>query len=139
MFKKLHISLILCKLVVLNLLIHKPSYAQPLCNFAKFLEICKRFSKDLVNKYGNISRRGVVPRFSDLEVVALNLTAEALSIDSENYLFHKLEGYRFSFTALISRRQYNDRKKFTASLCKSIRKNMAMETTPNRTMDFSQE
>lgn len=36
--------------------------------------------KNLVNKHGNISCRGVVLRFSDLEVVALNLTAEALSI-----------------------------------------------------------
>lgn len=69
----------------------------------------------------------MVPRFSDLEVVALNLTAEALSIDSENYLFHKLAEYRSSFTNLISRRQYNDRKKTTASLCESIRKNVAME------------
>lgn len=28
---------------------------------------------------------GVVPRFSDFEVIAPSLTAEALSIDSENY------------------------------------------------------
>lgn len=49
--------------------------------FAKIFEICKRFSqKNLVNEHGNISCRGVVLRFSDLEVVALNLTAEALSI-----------------------------------------------------------
>lgn len=96
--------------------------------FATFLEICKCFSKNLVNEHGNNPRRGVVSRFSDLEVVALNLTAEALSIDSENYLFHKLAEYRSSFPNLISRRQYNDRKKNTASLCESIRKNMAMET-----------
>ncbi len=93
--------------------------------FAKFLEICKQFSGKLVNKHGNVPRRGVIPRFSDLEVVALNLTAEALSIDSENYLFHKLKEYRSSFTNLISRRQYNDRKKATALLCESIRKNVA--------------
>ena len=29
---------------------------------------------------------GIVPTFSDLEVVALSITAEALSIDSENNL-----------------------------------------------------
>ena len=33
---------------------------------------------------GNIPRRGVVPKFSDLEVIALNLTAENMSIDSES-------------------------------------------------------
>ncbi len=93
--------------------------------FTNFLEICKQFSEKLVNEHGNIPRRGVVPRFSDLEVVALNLTAEALSIDSENCLFHKLKEYRSSFTNLISQRQYNDRRKTTASLCESIRKNVA--------------
>ena len=51
-------------------------------NFVKILEICKDFSKNLVNELGNIPRPGVVPRFSDLEVVALSLTAEHLSIDS---------------------------------------------------------
>ncbi len=40
----------------------------------------KFLQKNLVNEHGNISCRGVVLRFSDLEVVALNLTAEALSI-----------------------------------------------------------
>jgi hypothetical protein len=29
----------------------------------------------------------VVPRFSDLEVIALSLTAESVGIDGENYLF----------------------------------------------------
>ncbi len=41
----------------------------------KILEICKQFSENLVNDSGNVSRRGPVPKFSDLEVVALSLTA----------------------------------------------------------------
>ena len=45
------------------------------------LEICKQFSHNLVNVEGNIVRRGPVPRFSDLEVVALSLAAESESID----------------------------------------------------------
>jgi hypothetical protein len=52
-----------------------------------FLEICKQFSNELVNEKGNIVRRGPVPRFSDLEVVALSMAAEAEEIDSENWLF----------------------------------------------------
>lgn len=44
-------------------------------NLLKILEICKDFSKDLVNERGNLPRRGVVPRFSDLEVISLSLTA----------------------------------------------------------------
>ena len=44
-------------------------------NLLKILEICKDFSKDLVNERGNLPRRGAVPRFSDLEVISLSLTA----------------------------------------------------------------
>jgi len=89
--------------------------------FAKDLEICKRFSNDLVNETGNITRPGVVPKFSDLEVIALGLTAETLSIDSENNLFNRLTEYKASFPNMISRRQFNDRRKFTGELCETIR------------------
>lgn len=61
--------------------------------YVKFLDICKKFAGNLVNEHGNMPRRGVVPRFSDLEVIALSITAECLSIDSENYLFDKEIGY----------------------------------------------
>ena len=96
--------------------------------FAKILEICKQFSENLVNEKGNIRRPGPVPQFSDLEVVALSLTAESESIDSENWLFeHKLQEYKEFFPNLISRREYNDRRKKTAWLCEEIRKRMAMK------------
>ncbi|MFV0537331.1 MAG: IS982 family transposase, partial [Dysgonomonas sp.] len=81
--------------------------------FAKFLDICKNFSYDLVNEQGNIPRRGVIPSFSDIEVVSLALSAETIGIDSENYLFSKLTEYKSDFPNLISRRQYNDRRKLT--------------------------
>jgi hypothetical protein len=93
--------------------------------FAKFLEICKHFSNDLVNEAGNITRPGVVPKFSDLEVIALSLTAEMLSVDSENNLFNRLAEYKSSFPNMISRRQFNDRRKFTGALCEKIRKRIA--------------
>ena len=93
--------------------------------FRKILDICKFFSKNLVDERGNMPRRGVVPRFSDLEVIALSLTAENFSIDSESLLFSYLKEYKADFPNLISRRQYNDRRKFTANLCEQIRKNIA--------------
>lgn len=62
--------------------------------FAKFLKICKQVAGNLVNESGNIHRRGVVPRFSDLKVIALNITSEAMGIDSESLLFAKLQDYR---------------------------------------------
>ena len=62
--------------------------------FVKILEICKKIGKDLVNKDGNIPRRGVVPKFSDLEVLSLSMASESLGIDSEAYLFSILKEYK---------------------------------------------
>ena len=43
-----------------------------------------------------------MPGFSDVEVIALSLAAEWLSIDSENYLFSKLNSeYRKEFENII--------------------------------------
>lgn len=92
--------------------------------FAKFRDICKLFAGNLVNEQGNIPRCGVVPRFSDLEVVALGITSESIGIDSESLLFVKLREYQSEISHLISRRQYNDRRKFTTSLCAAIREKM---------------
>ena len=79
-----------------------------------------------MNEQGNVPRRGPVPKFSDLEIVALSLAAEAESIDSEKWLFeYKLQEYRDWIPNLISRRQFNDRRKKTAELCEEIRKRLA--------------
>ena len=51
--------------------------------FVKILETCTQFSENLVNESGNVPLRGPVPKFSNLEVVALSLTAETENIDSE--------------------------------------------------------
>jgi hypothetical protein len=53
--------------------------------FAKFLDICNIFSADLVNEKGNIPRRVVVLKFSDLEVISLSLTVQSIGIDSESF------------------------------------------------------
>ena len=95
--------------------------------YAKILDICKRFSKNLVNELGNVPRRGVVPKFSGLEVIALSLTAESLSIDSENCLFVWLNHHRDLIPNLISRRQFNTRRKLTISVCNAIRERIANE------------
>ena len=95
--------------------------------FRQILDICKRHSENLVNSLGNVPRVGVVPRFSDLEVIALSLTTEALGIDSENCLFHRLSLCKDEIPNLIPRRQYNDRRKLTAGLCEEIRKRIADE------------
>lgn len=101
-------------------------------NFDKILNICKQHKKNLFNERGNIPRHGFAPRFSDLEVIALSHTAEALGIDSENLLFIKLNAeYRKQFPNLISRRQYNDRRKSLFNPTECLRKYIAQEVEQN--------
>ena len=119
--------MIFSKLKVPKLLIDKYRMHNLYAIFAKFLNICKQVSGNLVNESGNIPRRGVVPRFSDLEVIALNMTSEAIGIDSESLLFAKLQEYRKEIPNLISRRQYNDRRKITSSLCNAVRERIVKE------------
>lgn len=88
--KKLHNSHIIGKLVVaiplitITLLMHNF-----ITNFVRFLGICKNFAGNRVNELGNVPHCGVVPRSSDLEVIALGIT-EAFGFDHENLLFHRL-------------------------------------------------
>ena len=118
MSKKLHISLIFSNLVMIKTLSSNQRMYNLYTKFIKILEICKKFSENLVNESGNVPCRGPVPKFSDLEVVALSLTAETESIDSEKWLFdYKLQEYKDRIPNLLSRRQFNDRRKKTAGLC----------------------
>jgi len=96
-------------------------------NFDKILEQIKPFAIKIVNSKGNIPRCGVIPKFSDLEIVALSMTAEALSIDSENLLFKKIKEYKSDFKNIISRCQYNQRRKYLSELTNTIRYSIAME------------
>ena len=99
MHKRLYMSLIYCNLVVSKTLSLNHRMYNLYTKFVRILEICKQFSENLVNEFGNIPRRGPVPKFSDLEVVALSLTAETESIDSEKWLFdYKLQEYLNSAT-----------------------------------------
>ena len=95
MFVKLRISLIFTNLVSSNPLSLNHRMHNLYTKFVRILEICKRFSYNLVNERGNIVRRGPIPKFSDLEVVELSLAAESESIDSEKWLFdHRLQEYK---------------------------------------------
>lgn len=98
-----------------------------IAKFAKILEICKYFAGNRVNELGNVTRCGAVPKFSDLEVIALGITAEVFGFDSENLLFHRLHNEcNDDLPHLISRRQFNARRKLTARLAEEIRKDVAM-------------
>ncbi len=92
--------------------------------FNKFLRLSTLFSSSLVNKRGNVVRPGPAPLCSDLHVVALALSAEALGIDSERFLFQFLERSS-SFSLPLSRRRFNQRRKLLTELINSIRSNMS--------------
>ena len=79
----------------------------------------RRFS---YNRFVEIMPRcGVVPKFSDLEVIALGFTAEAFHFDNENYRFdHLHHECKDDLPNLISRRQFNARRKLTARLAEEI-------------------
>lgn len=95
--------------------------------FAQILDIYKKFAGNRVDENGNRPHCGGVPKFSDLEVIALSATTEAFGFDSENYLFKRLHAEKGdSLPNLITRRQYNQRRKLTAILGEETRKNMAM-------------
>ena len=55
------------------------------------------------------------------------MTSKAVDIDSESLLFAKLQEYSIEIHNLIFRRQYNDRRKITLSLCNTIRERIAAE------------
>ncbi|MBP6430671.1 MAG: IS982 family transposase [Ferruginibacter sp.] len=94
-------------------------------NFDKIIDVVKDILRDELTVRNNFKRRGVIPRFSDVEVISLSLTAESLGIDSENYLFSKLlKEYSHEFINLISRRQYNDRRKLLFEQTERARKLM---------------
>lgn len=75
---------------------------------------------------GNVPRPGPAPAFSDVEVIALTLTAEYLSIDSENALFNKIRAdYAEAFPHLHSRPQFNRRKRALFSIIERLRQRLA--------------
>lgn len=81
-------------------------------NFHIIFDICKSIFKDDVFDDGNFFKYPNKPKMSDIQLVALSLTAESLSIDSENHLFNKLKDeYYDEFFVLIDRRNYNRRRK----------------------------
>lgn len=92
-------------------------------NFDKIIGVIKDIIGDEITEKGNYLRRGTVPKFSDISIISLSLTAESLGIDSENYLFSKLRTeYGNEFANLISRRQYNDRRKMLFEKTERVRK-----------------
>jgi len=94
--------------------------------FDKVMPFIKNFSHNLFQNDGNIKRPGPKPKFSDIEVITLTITAEALNIDSENLLFIKLNALdkNDQFENLIDRSQFNVRRRNIKNVIEHIRQQM---------------
>lgn len=77
----------------------------------------------------NTNKVGRKPKMTDLEIIALDLTSEFMSIDSENCLFKQVDTSHIS--NLIERSQYNKRRKQLFYFSEEIRKSLA-----NRFLEF---
>ena len=97
-------------------------------NFDIIYDKLKFLTQDIFTAEGNLPRPGPEPKFSDLSVMSLSLTAEYLSIDSENHLFAKLAvDYAGAFTNLIDRTNYNRRKRKLFQVMERVRKRLVSD------------
>lgn len=115
MFRKLSILLMPSKLKVTKLLIYTYFMHNLYAIFVNFLDVSGQRAGNMINAQGSILHVGEI-RLSDLEVIALTITSEAIGIDNESYFFVLLQEYKKKLFHLISRRQYSDRCKFIVSL-----------------------
>ena len=90
-------------------------------NYLRVLEVISSLNCELIYKSG-VGRK---QKMSDLEVVALSLTAEFMSIDSENSLFKQLN--QAEIPNLIERSQFNKRRRKLFLFAEEIRTKLAKE------------
>ena len=90
-------------------------------NYFRVLEVISSLGCELEYKSG-IGRK---EKMSDLEIVALSLTAEFMSIDSENSLFKQIT--KEEIPNLIERSQFNKRRKKLFLFSEQIRTKLAFD------------
>lgn len=97
-------------------------------NFRLFLDIVKSVFKSSANQEGNFKFYPRKPKLSDCEILALTLAAESIGIDSETYLFAKLnKDYQQDFPHLIHRCNYNRRRKILGRYLQQLNQCLADE------------
>ena len=95
-------------------------------NFDKVLQTIKSLQLSDFNEFDNINRPGVSPLFTDIEVISLALVAEFMSLDSENWLFKKINNdYSDEFPHIIDRTRFNRRKRQLFPIIEKIRQQLA--------------
>ena len=95
-------------------------------NFDKVFHTIKSLDLPDFGDDGNINRPGISPLFTDIEVISLALVAEYMSLDSENWLFKKIQhDYRDQFPHIIDRTRFNRRKRQLFPIIEKIRQQLA--------------
>lgn len=84
-------------------------------NYLKVLEVINSLHIDFYSPK-SVGRK---PKMTDIEVVALSLTAEFMSIDSENDLFRQISNV--AIPNLIERSQFNKRRRKLFGFSEAIR------------------
>ena len=80
--------------------------------FKKMLPIVEESLNKVIDNNGNIPKIGRKPKFSDINVITLCLSAEYLSIDSENRLFDLITNSTYFLDlGIIDRSSFNRRRK----------------------------
>ena len=86
-------------------------------NYQKILQTIRPFAKKI-----NFPRQNRKPKLKNIELIALNLTAEYMSIDSENQLFRILPQ---KLSQRITRTVYNRRKRGLFHQIENLRQKLA--------------
>lgn len=95
-------------------------------NFDKVFQTIKSLRLPDFDSQGNIPKPGISPLFTDLEVISLVIVAEYMSLDSENWLFKKINNdYSDDFPHLIDRSRFNRRKRNLFPFMEKIRQQLA--------------
>ena len=98
-------------------------------NFNNIMIIVKQSLKHLCDDNGNIPKIARKPKFSDTEVIALSLLAECYMIDSENYLFKKLNKLKTKMPHLVDRSNFNRRRKQLSNYTELVRRSLVKNLT----------
>lgn len=98
----------------------------PQAQFDRILSICKLFSPIVFNSLGNLPHPGPIPTCSDIEIIALSLFQNLLSIESACRFFSMLRFLLPGFSVRLSRRNFNSRRRRLTQFIEIIRKRLSL-------------
>lgn len=103
-------------------------------NYRRFLKLSKSLLAHVLLEDGNVKTYRNPPQVSDIEVIALSVVAEYLSIPSENQLFAYIQNdYRNQFGPFLSRARFNIRRRklqvYTAQISQSVANCLPISST----------